>query len=183
MGAVSEQPPVRGDTAPLSPRRPGAGRWRSEFPYRWDADEIVGRRDLLRLTVFTSGALFAGTAVLALLGRLRDVKRGGLQQIARAGDVAPGSALYFRYPGSDDQAMLLHLPNGQFVAYSQKCTHLSCAVYYEKESNQLACPCHQGYFAVADGAPVQGPPQRALPRVRLENKGGQLIATGMEGEA
>jgi nitrite reductase/ring-hydroxylating ferredoxin subunit len=176
MGAVSEQPPVRGDTAPLSPRRPGAGRWRSEFPYRWDADEIVGRRDLLRLTVFTSGALFAGTAVLALLGRLKDVKRGGLQQIARAGDVAPGSALYFRYPGSDDQAMLLHLPNGQFVAYSQKCTHLSCAVYYQAQQGRLYCPCHEGMFDPQTGEPTAGPPQRRLPRIALRQDGDLLYA-------
>ena len=26
-----------------------------------------------------------------------------------------------------------------YVAYSQKCTHLSCAVYYEAEQQRLAC--------------------------------------------
>ena len=173
---MNEQPPLRGEAAPLSPRRPGSGRWRSEFPYRWDADETVGRRDLLRLTVFTSGALFAGTAVLALLGRLKSVTRGGPRQIARAGDVAPGSALYFRYPGSDDQAMLLHLPNGQFVAYSQKCTHLSCAVYYQPEQSRLYCPCHEGIFDPETGEPTAGPPQRRLPRIALRQDGDLLYA-------
>jgi Rieske Fe-S protein len=93
-----------------------------------------------------------------------------------------GGAKTFFYPTAAEPCILVRTAADSYAAYSQKCTHLSCAVYYEKESNRLACPCHQGYFAVADGAPVQGPPQRPLPRVRLENKGGQLIATGMEGE-
>jgi nitrite reductase/ring-hydroxylating ferredoxin subunit len=41
-------------------------------------------------------------------------------------------------------------------------------VYYEKDQNRLECPCHQGFFSIADGSVVQGPPQRALPRVALE---------------
>ena len=44
-------------------------RWRSEFPYRWDADERVARRELLGFAVYTSGTLFASTAALAALGR------------------------------------------------------------------------------------------------------------------
>ena len=55
----------------------------------------------------------------------------------------------------------------QVVAYSQKCTHLSCAVYYAKEANRLECPCHEGYFSVTDGSVLQGPPPRALPRILL----------------
>ena len=69
-----------------------------------------------------------------------------------------------------------------YVAYSQKCTHLSCAVFYTRERNRLECPCHQGYFSIADGAVLQGPPQRPLPRVVMEIEGGQLFAVGMEGE-
>jgi Rieske Fe-S protein len=55
-------------------------------------------------------------------------------------------------------------------------------VYYEKEQNRLECPCHQGFFSIADGSVMQGPPQRALPRVALEKKDGQLFAIRMDGE-
>jgi Rieske Fe-S protein len=136
----------------------------------------VGRRELLRLAVLTSGALFAGTAVLALLGRIKSATHGGTTQIARANDVAPGSAFYFSYPGSDDQAMLLHLPDGQFVAYSQKCTHLSCAVYYQAERDRIYCPCHGGVFDPRTGEPTAGPPQRPLPRITLRRDGDLLVA-------
>ena len=68
-----------------------------------------------------------------------------------------------------------------FVAFSQKCTHLSCTVYYSKNENRLECPCHQGFFSIADGSVLQGPPQRPLPRVVLEKKNGWLVAVHMEG--
>jgi nitrite reductase/ring-hydroxylating ferredoxin subunit len=162
--------------APLSPRRAGPGRWRAEFPYRWDADETVGRRDLLRLAVITSGALFAGTALLAVLGSVRGRTRGGQRTIARVSDVPVGSAFYFNYPASDDQAMLLRLPDGRFVAYSQKCTHLSCAVYYQPERGRLYCPCHEGVFDPETGEPIAGPPQRRLPRIALGRDGDTILA-------
>ena len=88
----------------------------------------------------------------------------------------------FAYPTADDPCILVRTAENSYAAFSQKCTHLSCAVYYEREQNRLACPCHQGFFSAADGAVLQGPPQRALPRVALRMKGGQLVAIGMEGE-
>ncbi len=150
--------------------------WRREFPYRLDHDGLVSRRTLLRFAVYTSGALFAGTALLTLLGALTGRGRGRPQPIARASEVAPGAAHYFTYPEPDDQAMLIHLPDGTFVAYSQKCTHLSCAVYYQPEQGRIYCPCHEGIFDPQTGEPVAGPPQRRLPQIRLQRDGDQLIA-------
>ena len=161
---------------PPSPRQPGPQRWRSEFPYRWDVDEAVSRRELLRLAVLASGALFAGTAALAVLGQVSNRRRGSPRPVARASDVPEGQALYFTYPGAEDQAMLLHLPGGQFVAYSQKCTHLSCAVYYQPSRGRLYCPCHEGIFDPQTGEPTAGPPRRRLPRITLRRQGDTLVA-------
>jgi Rieske Fe-S protein len=155
-------------------------RWRAEFPYHWDADDLVSRRHLLYLAVYTSGALFLSTAVLAALGSLRRQPAHPTQQIARAADVPEGRALYFAYPEPDDQAVLLHLPGGQFVAYSQKCTHLSCSVYFQAERDRLYCPCHEGVFNPLTGDPVAGPPQRRLPQIRLRRDGDVLYAVGVE---
>ncbi|HYW47273.1 MAG TPA: Rieske (2Fe-2S) protein [Bryobacteraceae bacterium] len=88
----------------------------------------------------------------------------------------------FAYPTAEDPCILVRTGGDSWVAYSQKCTHLSCAVYYAKEQNRLECPCHQGFFSIADGSVLQGPPQRALPRVALERKGGLLVAIRVEGE-
>jgi Rieske Fe-S protein len=153
-----------------------ARRWFADFPYHWDADDLVSRRDLLRFAVLTSGALFAGTAVLAVLGLTRTLRRGSPTPIARVADLREGEAHYFAYPEPDDQAMVIRLPGDQFVAYSQKCTHLSCAVYFQREENRLYCPCHDGVFDVRTGEPVAGPPQRSLPRIVLRREGDMLIA-------
>ncbi len=160
---------------PLSPRQP-RGRWRAEFPYHWDVDDLVSRRELLGLAVLASGTLFAGTAVLAVLGRVRERRRGGPKPVVRAADVPEGQAHYFHYPEDDDQAVLLHLPGGTFVAYSQKCTHLSCAVYYQPDAGRLFCPCHDGVFDPRTGEPTAGPPQRPLPRIVLRREGEMIVA-------
>lgn len=165
----------------MSARRTASdrSRWRQEFPYHWDTDEIVNRRELVRFAVLTSGALFLGTVALGILARVTDRVSGSRRAIARAADVPVGAAHYFRYPGASDQAVLLHLPDGSYAAYSQKCTHLSCAVFYQAERGRLYCPCHEGVFDAATGQPTAGPPQRRLPQIILEEEGGMLFAREM----
>jgi nitrite reductase/ring-hydroxylating ferredoxin subunit len=155
-------------------------RWRAEFPYHWDADDLVSRRRFLEFAVYTSGTLFAGTTLLAVLGLLQQPRETEALPIARAADVPEGQALYFTYPDPDDQAVLLRLPRDQFVAYSQRCTHLSCAVYYQAERNRLYCPCHEGSFDPQTGEPIAGPPQRRLAQIRLRRDGDLLVAEGVE---
>jgi Rieske Fe-S protein len=82
----------------------------------------------------------------------------------------------FHYPTPDDPCLLLRLSTDRFVAYSQKCTHLSCAVYYQPERERLFCPCHEGVFDVVTGEPTAGPPQRRLPRIALRREGDVLVA-------
>ncbi len=156
-------------------------RWQQEFPYHWDADALVSRRELLRFTVYTSGTLFAATALLTVLGLIRQTRPPTFptKLITRLDQIAEGAAFYFSYPGPQDQAMLLHLPGGQLVAYSQKCTHLSCAVFYEPERGRLYCPCHDGVFNPVTGDAVAGPPRRRLPRIVLRREADQIFAVGL----
>lgn len=151
-----------------------------EFPYHWDADDLVSRRQLLHFAVYASGALFASTTVLAVLGAVRTLRRGYVQMVARASEVPEGQAVYFNYPSADEQAMLLHLPGGRFAAYSQRCTHLSCAVYYQPDQERLFCPCHEGVFSPETGDPLAGPPQRRLEQIALRQDGDTLYVTGIQ---
>src|SRR5579885_1999551 len=128
MMKKSEPAPVRTER---TRGRPRIRRWQAEFPYHWDADDQVSRRELLRFTVMASGALFVATAGIAALSYLNPLRTIRRQAIAKTTDIPPGGASYFHYPTSEDEAILLHLPNGRFVAFSGKCTHLSCAVYYD----------------------------------------------------
>ena len=160
-------------TEGVSPR-PAARRlkrWQAEFPYHWDADDQVSRRELLRFAVMASGALFAATAGVVALNYLRPLRTVRRQAITQVANVPPGGAFYFQYPTSEDPAILLHLTDGRFVAYSGRCTHLSCAIYYDQASGSLLCPCHEGVFDSRTGSPLAGPPQRSLPTIQLHQDG------------
>src|SRR3712207_2368590 len=92
--------------------------------------------------------------------------------IVSESEVAPGSAHEFEDSGNP--AVLVHLDNGDFVAYSAVCTHQGCDVAY-KDGN-LACPCHGSVFDPADGAAViAGPAQRPLPEIPVKVEGGEVV--------
>jgi arsenite oxidase small subunit len=92
--------------------------------------------------------------------------------IAAESDVAPGSAVTFKDAGSP--AVLVHLNNGDFVAYSAVCTHQGCTVAYK--NGQLACPCHGSVFDPAKGAAVvAGPAPKPLPEIPVKVEGGEVV--------
>lgn len=155
-----------------------APKWQLEFPYRWDHDDSVTRRQLLRFAVWTSGALFAGTAGIAVLSRLPRRGATGRVAIAREDELREGEARYFAYP-EGEQAVLVKLHGGGLVAYSQRCPHLSCAVVYQDDARRFYCPCHDGVFEPRGGVPIAGPPRRPLDRITLEVEDGVVYATGM----
>ncbi len=155
--------------------------WREEFPVSSSEQSYVERRQFGKFLVLTSGAMFAGQAWLMAKDWMSKTKTivWPRKAVALEGDLAVGAAKVFQYPGPNDNCLLVRVNEAKYVAYSQKCTHLSCAVIYSAEKRMLACPCHNGYFSIEDGHVIQGPPPRPLPRVELELSGGQLIATGM----
>ncbi len=146
-----------------------------EFPYQRDLDNYVTRRDYLRLLVLTSFGLFLGTTAIAVAAQLPR-RMAPPQRIAAVDEVPEGEALQFHYPTADDPAILIHLPGGGFVAYSQLCTHLACAVIWEPQRRVLDCPCHEGLFDAATGGVLAGPPPRPLPRIPLRVQDGAIYA-------
>jgi Rieske Fe-S protein len=86
----------------------------------------------------------------------------------------------FAYPGEHDPCLLVRLPDGSLVAYSQKCTHLSCAVVPEVDKGILRCPCHEGIFDLATGRNIAGPPPRPLPRIEIAVEGDEVYAVGLQ---
>lgn len=155
--------------------------WRNDFPIDWPQDELVARRDFTKFLVLTSFAFVVGQVWIAFENMAR--KRRGrppIRMITKVGAMPVGSSMTFAYPEPHDDCILVRTGQQRFVAYSQKCTHLSCAVTPQPQQNRLFCPCHRGFFDLATGAPTAGPPRRPLPRITLELRDGAIYATGVE---
>jgi Rieske Fe-S protein len=155
-------------------------RWRQDFPTDIPEDDALARREFTKFLVLTSGAFVAGQGWIGLMSWLREDRPLPERRLAAAADVPPGGVLEFRYPTEDDPCLLIRLRDGRLVAYGQQCTHLSCAVIPEPDQGRLRCPCHNGYFEIAAGRPIAGPPRRPLPRIRLAVRDGIIYATGVE---
>jgi len=154
-----------------------APKWRRDFPIEWEGDHYVSRREMVKFLTLGSALLAAANWVTALASKF--VHRGSRVEryIGSAGALDRDGSLLFRYPTDDDPCIAFRNGDGKLVAYSQVCTHLSCAVIYNKAKNDLFCPCHHGVFNLA-GEPIAGPPTRPLPPIELEQRGDQLYALG-----
>jgi len=78
------------------------------------------------------------------------------------------SATSFTYPVDGNASLLIHLPNGNFVACEQACTHAGVPVNYDPGSHTLVCPAHGAVFDPSNGFSVQqGPANSPLPGVSI----------------
>ena len=155
--------------------------WRNDFPIDWPQDEFVSRRDFTKFLVLTSLAFAVGQTWIVFENfRRRRAGRPPVKRIARAEAIPIGGSLVFEYPAEHDICILVRTGPQHYVAFNQKCTHLSCAVVPQVEQKRFHCPCHNGMFDLETGAPIAGPPRRPLERITLEIRDGDLYATGTE---
>jgi nitrite reductase/ring-hydroxylating ferredoxin subunit len=175
--------PVREQiTLPPDGRPPGAQpQWRRDFPIDWPQDQYVARREFVKFIVLTSFAFVVGQVWIGLRNYFRRREgRPPVRKVAALADVPVGGAVTFNYPTEHEACLLIRPAAGELLAYSQSCTHLSCAVVPNVEEQCLHCPCHEGCFDLRTGRPIAGPPRRPLPRIPLEVRGGDVYATGIE---
>lgn len=155
--------------------------WRQDFPIDVPQDNYIARREFTKFLVLISAAFTVGQGWIVWENWKRD-QRGRLPRvkIATLDDIPIGSSLVFFYPQEKEPCLLLRPEKDRFLAYGQKCTHLSCPVIPEMEKKTLVCPCHNGHFSMEDGRVLAGPPPRPLPRVKLEIDGNDIYAVDME---
>jgi Rieske Fe-S protein len=155
--------------------------WRREFPVDTVEDQYLCRRDFTLYMGLISLAFVVGQFWIALRAWIRGGEAApGAKTIVPLEQVPVGGVVPFTYPNENDACLLLRPDEKTLLAYSQHCTHLSCAVVPDMEHGQLHCPCHHGVFDLATGHPLAGPPRRPLSRISLEVIDGEVRATGVE---
>ena len=155
--------------------------WRQDFPIDWPEALYVERRDFMKFLVLTSAAFTLGQVWIGVQNWYRKrVGQPAIQRIAFVDDLAVGAAIVFTYPDEHEPCLLVRLTTSDFVAFNQKCTHLSCAVIPRPAEGTFYCPCHEGRFDLRTGAPTAGPPRRPLTRIVLEIRGRDIYAVGVE---
>ena len=151
-------------------------RWKEDFPVPSEEDSYVTRREFTKFLGLTSFAFFLGT----LTATARKVWKRAISapsaamRVANTADVEVGSYKLFRYPTENDPCILLRLDEEKFSAFDQRCTHLSCPVYFNATARQLVCPCHNGFFSAETGRVLAGPPKRPLDTLTVSVRNGEV---------
>lgn len=155
--------------------------WRQDFPVDWPQDHYVARRDFTKFMVLTSLAFAVGQFWIGTQNFFRR-RRGApeIMPIATLDEVPVGGTVTFNYPTQNDPCLLVRPSEDILLAYSQKCTHLACAVVPKMDEGCFHCPCHAGFFDINTGRALSGPPRRPLPRIVLEIRGEHIYAKGVE---
>ncbi len=93
------------------------------------------------------------------------------------------AAILVRVPAPKDEAMMKSgrvIESGKIhlSAFTLVCTHNGCKPAAPNAQGVLACPCHGAQYS-ADGAVIKGPAKKSLAGIKIEVKGGKVMAVGM----
>jgi Rieske Fe-S protein len=153
--------------------------WKQDFPIPSAEDSYVTRREFTKFLGLTSVAFLVGT--LATAGRTFAKRLFGRNAapaaVATVDEIPVGGYKLVRYPTETDPCILIRLAADRYVAFDQRCTHLSCPVIFDAATTRLACPCHAGFFSADDGRPIGGPPKRPLQQFEASIRNGRVWVT------
>jgi len=137
------------------------------------------RRTFCAELMLTSAGLMLAGSYLTKAAAAQESVAYPPRRIEGAETLLPGSCLYFNYPTRIDPAVLVRTSDGEYSAYSRRCSHAGCSVDFDPASKCLKCPCHKGTFDARMGYVMFGPPRRPLDEIMLQVRaGGQLWAVG-----
>jgi arsenite oxidase small subunit len=138
------------------------------------------RRSFCTDLALTSTALVLATPAVTKLVTAQDsMAMYAPSKIEGAEALLPGSSLYFAYPTRNDPAVLLRSSEGEYRAYSRRCSHAGCSVEFDASRRCLRCPCHNGAFDARMGHVMFGPPRTPLDEIVLQvRSGGYIWAIG-----
>ena len=150
--------------------------WKKDFPINRTESDQVSRRDFAKLLAVVSGGMVVGNGVIAGKAFLSDEKNNHeKQKVCTKNDIPVGGTKSFVLQNETIPYILIRTEEEEYYAYEQKCTHLSCAVYYKPGTLKIECPCHNGWFDVKTGDVIQGPPPRPLKKLDVILEGDDIF--------
>lgn len=136
-------------------------------PEQADSPQVATRRTFAKVVVGGVGFCYAAAIGYPVYRFLNSpVEKAALAAavteitLKDAQKLPVASALIFKF--GPEPCLLIHLPDGKWVALSAKCTHLGCTVQYLPDKSHIFCACHGGTYDPATGHNVAGPPPRPL---------------------
>jgi len=134
---------------------------------------ILNRRTFVRAALGTVGACYAAAIGYPVYRYLSSPVEKAAAEAAvtevtlRDAEKLPkGSALMFKF--GSKPTMLIHHPDGSWIALTAVCTHLGCTVQYQPEKSRIHCACHGGIYDPNTGANISGPPPKPLMRYNVK---------------
>ena len=94
---------------------------------------------------------------------------GGGARLVAASKVPAGGGVVL----AADGVVVTRGSDGSLHAFSSVCTHQGCTVG-SVSGGRITCPCHGSQFDASTGAVVNGPADRPLPAVAVEERGGDV---------
>jgi Rieske Fe-S protein len=158
--------------------QPNQPHWKTDFSVDWEQTSFITRREFTRFLALGSAGMAAGNFVMAGMAGLRHESTRPRIELTQVDSIKPRGYFRFEYPSAGHFALLLRHEDGSLSAFSQRCPHLGCSVFYSPELEKLECPCHEGFFDPKSGDVLSGPPQRGLAKIELEIIDGTIFAVG-----
>ena len=143
-----------------------------------DQKEKLSRRGFLRyvwMALVSLTLIEIAAVVISFLssgGRRSSMRdKSQLRILGRLEDIPNGSVTAFR----SDKLYLVRTEDGGLLALSLQCTHLGCAITWNKDSGEFDCPCHASSFNTR-GEVISPPAPRALDMYKVVIEGGMVKA-------
>ena len=104
--------------------------WKDEFSVFTSDERYVTRRQFTKFLTLASLGMFVGNLWILLKSRFAKTPAFPTIEVAELNEIPVRGVKLFTYPTPQDHCIMIRTSEEEYVAYSQKCTHLSCAVYY-----------------------------------------------------
>jgi len=138
----------------------------------------LSRRDFMKMVNWVLGITGLGILASPIIAYFwpKDLSETPAEPVS-AGyeeDIPIGESVtvaFGRYP-----ALVINTSQG-LRAYSAVCTHFACICKWDPERNQIACPCHEGYFDPTTGDVISGPPPTGLQSFNVDIIDGEIFVS------